>query len=127
MGESGNILVSVIMPAYNAERYLAESIERALGQTVAELEVVLVDDGSKDGTVQIAESYGERVRIFRQENGGAAAARNHAVRQAKGEWIVSGILKEKRADYLEGAGARGWELIEELEEDEWIALRFTHS
>ena len=88
MSEPDNILVSVIMPAYNAELYIAESIESALKQTLKALEVIVVDDGSNDKTVEIAESFGKRVRVFRQKNGGAATARNYAVNQARGDWIA---------------------------------------
>lgn len=80
-------LVSVIIPAYNAEKYLAETIESALAQTLQEIEVIVVDDGSKDGTAQIAQSF-PRVRYAYQANAGVSSARNHAAALATGEFIA---------------------------------------
>jgi glycosyltransferase involved in cell wall biosynthesis len=81
--------VSVIMPAYNVERYLAEAIDSVLAQTYADLELVIVDDGSTDGTSALAERYRaqhpDRIRIVTQENKGLAAARNAGLRAATGE------------------------------------------
>jgi glycosyltransferase involved in cell wall biosynthesis len=80
--------VSVIMPAYNAEAYLAEAIESVLAQTYSDLELVLVNDGSTDHTLTIAERYRardpDRIRIVSQDNQGLAAARNTGMRAAKG-------------------------------------------
>ena len=76
------------MPAYNAERYLAEAIESVLAQTYADTELVIVNDGSTDGTLAIAERYRaqhpDRVRIVNQANQGLAAARNAGLRAATG-------------------------------------------
>ena len=73
-------LVSVVIPAYNAEEWIAESIESVLRQTYQDLEVILVDDGSSDRTVEIAEhilkSGRFRYQILRQENRGPSVARN---------------------------------------------------
>ena len=76
------------MPAYNAEPYLAEAIESVLAQTYADTELVIVNDGSTDGTLAIAERYRaqhpDRVRIVNQANQGLAAARNAGLRAATG-------------------------------------------
>ena len=81
-------LVSILVPAYNAERWVAQSIRSALEQTWSNTEIVVVDDGSSDGTYQIAEQFrGERVIIIRQENQGAAAARNRAFSLCKGDYV----------------------------------------
>jgi glycosyltransferase involved in cell wall biosynthesis len=80
-------LVTVIIGAYNAERYLAEAIDSVLAQTHPRLELIVVDDGSTDGSGRIAESYGDPVRCIRQENGGMAAARNRAVPEARGSYL----------------------------------------
>ena len=82
-------LVSVMMPAYNAERYIASAIESVLAQTYSDWELLVVDDGSTDRTGEIAAGVGDpRVRVLRQANGGEAAARNHALRSMRGEYLA---------------------------------------
>ncbi len=80
-------LVSVLIPAYNAERYLGEAIDSVLDQTHRQVEIVVVDDGSEDETVAVARAYGDRIRLASQPNGGIGAARNHAVRLAQGGYL----------------------------------------
>lgn len=82
--------VSLVIPAYNAEDYVARSIDTALAQSFYDLEIIIVDDGSTDGTLNILNWYAKRyanVIILRQENSGPATARNTGIRQAKGEYI----------------------------------------
>jgi glycosyltransferase involved in cell wall biosynthesis len=85
------MLVSVVIPAYNAEKWVSETVKSVLTQTYNELEIVLVDDGSIDRTVEVAEGalQGGSVpyRILRQPNTGAAGARNRGWRAARGPWI----------------------------------------
>ena len=81
-------LISCIIPVYNAEKYLGEAIESVLQQTYRPTEVIVVDDGSTDGTPSVVAQYENRVRSARQENAGPAAARNHGVRIAQGEFIA---------------------------------------
>jgi glycosyltransferase involved in cell wall biosynthesis len=81
-------LVSIIIPAFNAESYLRETLDSALQQTYATCEVIVVDDGSTDGTMVILAEYGEKVRVVRQQNRGSACARNAGVAAAHGEWIA---------------------------------------
>lgn len=83
-------VISVIVPVYKAEDYLADCIDSILNQTFSDLEVILVDDGSPDGSGAICDAYAareERVSVIHQENQGQAAARNHALPKAKGQWI----------------------------------------
>lgn len=83
-------VISVIIPVYNVEKYLSECIESVLAQTMADIEVILVDDGSTDSSGEICEKYkrkDERVTVVHQNNQGAAAARNAGVRLAKGQYI----------------------------------------
>lgn len=80
-------LVSVIIPAYNAEKYLAETLESVLAQTLQEIEVIVVDDGSRDGTARIAQGF-PRVRYVHQANGGVSSARNHAAALSTGEFLA---------------------------------------
>ncbi|MEH1970720.1 MULTISPECIES: glycosyltransferase family 2 protein [unclassified Nostoc] len=85
-----NPKVSVIIPAYNTEVYIAKAIESALEQTLTDIEVIIVDDGSSDKTVEVAKSFtDQRLKVIvNQQNLGAAAARNRALRIAQGEWIA---------------------------------------
>jgi glycosyltransferase involved in cell wall biosynthesis len=79
--------VSVVIPAHNAEKYLGAAIESVRAQTLAPHEIIVVDDGSTDGTARIAQSFADVKTIF-QENSGAAAARNNGAQNARGEFLA---------------------------------------
>lgn len=82
-------VVSVVIPAYNATRTLAATVQSALAQTVSDLEVIIVDDGSRDDTLAVARSIQDpRVKVLTQANGGAAAARNTGISAAIGKYIA---------------------------------------
>lgn len=81
-------LVSVIIPVYNCERYLSEAIESVLSQAYNFIEIIIIDDGSTDGSAQVAKRFGGRVRYFFQANGGIAAARNRGVELAQGSFLA---------------------------------------
>jgi len=81
-------LISVMIGAYNAAPYLGEAIESVFAQTQRPLELIVVDDGSDDGTGDVARSYGDRLTLVRQERGGNGAARNTAVAQAGGDFFA---------------------------------------
>ena len=81
-------LVSCIVPVFNGERYLGEALDSILAQQYRPLEVIVVDDGSIDGTAAIVRGYGDRVRALRQPNAGAPAARNLGVQAARGAFIA---------------------------------------
>jgi glycosyltransferase involved in cell wall biosynthesis len=80
--------VSVVIPAYNAARFIAMAIDSALSQASPPKEILVVDDGSNDNTQAIVSQYEKKVRYLYQPNAGPAAARNLGVREAKGEWIA---------------------------------------
>ncbi len=81
--------ISVVIPTYNSGALLRQTLDSVLDQTVAPLEIIVVDDGSTDGTPDWIESnYGARVRLIRQRNGGVAAARNMGWRAARGGWVA---------------------------------------
>ncbi|MFT2007747.1 glycosyltransferase family 2 protein [Pontibacter sp. 13R65] len=81
-------LVSVLIPVYNSEMYIAETITSVLNQTWNNIEIVVVDDGSTDSSFTLAKAMeSERVRVYKQTNKGACAARNFAFSVAKGEYI----------------------------------------
>ncbi len=82
-----NPLVSVIIPVYNGEKYLAHAIESVLSQSYQPIEIVVVDDGSEDRTAEIARSYSQAQYVF-QANRGVAGARNSGVQAASGEWVT---------------------------------------
>lgn len=79
--------VTVIIPSYNCEAYIAETIDSILNQTFRDIELIVVDDGSTDRTQEIVESFGAPVRLIRQTNARVCAARNRGIREAKGEFI----------------------------------------
>lgn len=84
-------LISVVVPVYNVEVFLPECLDSLLHQTYANLEILLVDDGSTDGSGTICQTYADRdprFRVIRQENGGLSAARNTGIQQARGKYIT---------------------------------------
>ncbi len=80
--------VSVIIPAYNSDRCIERAIESALRQTLPPLEVLVVDDGSTDGTADVVARLSSPVRLIRKQNGGPASARNRGCRLASGHWLA---------------------------------------
>lgn len=81
--------VSAIIPAYNRRKYIFRAVDSVLAQTVPVDEIIVVDDGSTDGTADAVEAhYGERVRVLRQVNTGVSGARQTGIRAARGEWIA---------------------------------------
>jgi glycosyltransferase involved in cell wall biosynthesis len=84
-----NPKVSVVIPTYNRAAKVRATIESVLAQTMTDLEVIVVDDGSSDGTGKILEeTFGDRIRYYAQANKGASVARNKGVEEARGEWIA---------------------------------------
>jgi glycosyltransferase involved in cell wall biosynthesis len=82
-------LVSAVVPAYNAARTLRAAVESILLQTVGDVEVIVVDDGSEDDTADVARAIADsRVRLVSQANGGASAARNAGIRSARGPYVA---------------------------------------
>lgn len=84
------VLISVIIPVYNVEKYLSQCIESVINQTYKNFEVILVDDGSIDGSGALCDKYAEkdsRIRVIHKENAGVSAARNDGIDQSSGELI----------------------------------------
>lgn len=79
--------VSVIIPNYNREHLIGETLENLLNQTRPADEIIVVDDGSTDRSVEVIKSYGERIRVITQKNAGPATARNRGLQEATGEYI----------------------------------------
>ena len=84
------MLVSVIVPVYNAEKYLSRCIDSILAQTYTNFELLLINDGSKDNSGKICDEYAEkdnRIRVYHKENGGVSSARNYGLDKAVGKYI----------------------------------------
>lgn len=100
--------VSVIIPVYNAQKYLDQCIRSVLDQTFTDFEIILVDDGSTDGSGEICDRYGSqdsRVRVFHKPNGGVSSARNMGLDHAAGKWITfvdsDDYLSERALDIVD--------------------------
>lgn len=90
-GASALPAISVIVPVYNAEKYLHRCIDSILAQTFTDFELLLIDDGSKDKSGAICDEYADkdsRVRVFHKENGGVSSARNAGLDNVRGEWVA---------------------------------------
>lgn len=86
-----NSTISVIVPAFNIEAYLPRCVESILAQTYDNLEIVIVNDGSSDGTGVVADSYAvqdSRIRVIHKENGGVTSARLKGIEESKGDWVA---------------------------------------
>ena len=100
-------LVSVIIPVYKVEKYIAATLESVLAQTYKNFELLIVDDGSPDQSIEICQQFTDnRIKIIRQENRGVAAARNTGIRHSSGEYLAfldadDLWLKEKLAKHVE--------------------------
>ena len=96
-------LVSVIMPTYNAGKFLADSIESILSQTYANLELLITDDCSTDGTIDILKDFAQRdkrVKVkYLKSNVGPAIARNRSIERAKGRYIAAAINTMPHGEY----------------------------
>lgn len=85
-----NELISVIIPVYNVEQYLKRCVDSVINQTYKNLEIILVDDGSKDNSSALCDEYlneDDRIRVYHKENGGLSSARNYGIERCHGEYI----------------------------------------
>jgi len=100
-------MISIVIPTYNYARFLPDAIDSALAQEVAgaELEVLVVDDGSTDETPEVLARYGDRIRVVRKANAGLSAARNTGMSEALHEWV---IFLDSDDMLAEGAAAALW-------------------
>ena len=87
---NNNPKISVIVPVYNAEKYLRRCIDSILAQTFTDFELLLIDDGSTDSSGKICDEYAKkdrRIRVFHKENGGVSSARNVGLSHLRGNWV----------------------------------------
>ena len=84
-----NPKVSIIIPVYNGSNYLKEAIDSALEQTYKNIEIIVVNDGSRDNgaTEKIVKSYGDRIRYYKKDNGGVSTALNLGIEKMTGEYL----------------------------------------
>ncbi len=127
-----NALISVVVPVYNAQGYLSDCLESLTRQTHKDLEILVIDDGSKDESAALCRQWEKkdgRIRLIQKENGGVSSARNLGLEQARGEyvafvdaddWLLPGMLKEqlallvkKRGDMILG----GYKAVGEAERE----------
>jgi glycosyltransferase involved in cell wall biosynthesis len=142
-------VISILIPCHNARQWIGAAIESALGQTHPHCEVMVADDGSTDGSLDVIRSYGERIEVLALPHSGATAARNALLSRARGEWVqyldaddllepekiarqVAALPKHPDADvlygpvtmlYCDGSGETGREVVPIPEpHDPWILL-----
>ena len=90
-GSKEKILISIVVPVYNVEAYVAECLDSLCAQTYEDIEILLVDDGSSDRSGEICDSYAqkdERIRVFHTVNSGVSEARNRGIEEAEGDYLV---------------------------------------
>ena len=86
-----NPIVSIVIPVFNGEKFIKDCIESVMAQTVKELQIIVVDDGSEDHTLSILrvlESEDERIEVIHQNNAGVSAARNTGLQAVRAEWVL---------------------------------------
>ena len=86
----GNVKISIIVPVFNVEKYLSECLNSLINQTLKDIEIICVDDGSTDSSPSILEEFrnkDERIKVIRQENSGVSVARNNGLAIAQGEYV----------------------------------------
>lgn len=83
-------MISIVIPVYNAEKYIENCVKRIIAQKDIEFELILIDDGSKDNSLKICQEIAKqdnRIQVYKQSNMGVSEARNHGIRKSKGDYI----------------------------------------
>ena len=84
---TNNNLVSVLVPVYNSEKYLKECLNSVLSQTYENIEIIVIDDGSDDSSLDILKNFSDKIKIFTQKNQGLATSLNFGISKIKGDWL----------------------------------------
>jgi len=113
--------ISVVIPAYNVEAFLSRAIESVLAQTLPPREIIIVDDGSTDRTAEVARRFGHKIRYIRQENGGASAARNRGIEEARCAYVA---FLDADDEWLPGHLERAAEVLGRHPELRWFAAAY---
>lgn len=117
------MLISFIVPVYNAEDYIRYCVSSLLSQSYQKIEIILVDDGSTDGSSKICDEYAnadDRVRVFHQKNGGVHTARNLGIREAAGQYV----LFVDADDWIERSTAE--QVVKKITQSQADVVRFTY-
>jgi glycosyltransferase involved in cell wall biosynthesis len=117
------MVISVIIPAYNAAPYLERAIHSVLVQTRPADEIIIVDDGSTDNTIEIAGRFDAKVKLICQANAGVSAARNAGIRAAKGDWIA---FLDADDEWLPDRLRLQCELLEQQKDLSWVTGNFLY-
>lgn len=115
--------ITVIVPVFNAEKYLCQCIDSILSQSYTDFELLLIDDGSKDKSGDICDEYArkdDRVRVFHKENGGVSSARNLGLDNAKGEWVTF-------VDSDDCLNSRAFDLLSNLPDVDLVICSYSES
>ena len=115
--------VSVIIPVYNAEKYVAPALDSVLAQTRPCQEIIVVDDGSTDNTAAIIRRYGEQVRYTRQENAGVSVARNTGIKAACGTWIA---FLDSDDEWMPEKNEMQLQLLQDNPQLQWICSNYVN-
>lgn len=113
--------ISVVIPAFNAGRFIRRTIDSVLAQTYSDYEIIVVDDGSTDNTGEVVKSYGSKVRYIYQENAGDGPARNTGIAAANGEWIA---FLDHDDEWLAQRLEKQIELLKRNHELRWCGANF---
>lgn len=123
--------ISVIIPVYNVEKYIRQCLESVINQTYKNLEIIIVNDGTKDNSMKIVEEYlsDERIKIINKENGGLSSARNRGMEEATGEYIyfldsddwielntIEILVENSKGVDIVGANFFYWDEIQKIKE-----------
>lgn len=119
--------VSVVIPTYNYAQFISQAIDSVLNQTFADYEIIVIDDGSSDRTLEILQAYGNKICYVTQSNQGLAAARNRGIKLARGElivfldaddWFLPQMLEDAVAIFTAqpelGIVVSGWQIVDEI-------------
>lgn len=116
-----DLQISVIIPAYNAQNYIARAINSVLKQTLPPAEIIVIDDGSTDNTTQQAQTFGKKIKYLYKENGGVASARNLGIKIAQYNWIA---FLDADDQWLETKLQRQTEILKRNPQLNWVAANF---